>query len=73
MVNGVVVNGLSYFWWLRALQLEQASRIAPLVFLTPILAGLWLVLFLDEPFFMSYLIGLCLCVTAGVLTSKANG
>ncbi|RXZ33252.1 DMT family transporter [Oxalobacteraceae bacterium CAVE-383] len=68
-VNGVVVNGLSYFWWLRALQLGQVSRIAPLVFLTPILACIWLVLLLDEPFFISYGIGLILCVTAGFMAA----
>lgn len=72
IVNGTVVNGLSYFWWLRALQLEQASRIAPLVFLTPILAGLWLVLLLGEAFFISYIVGLCMCVAAGVLASQSR-
>jgi drug/metabolite transporter (DMT)-like permease len=68
-VNGVIVNGLSYFWWLRALQLGQVSRIAPLVFLTPILACIWLVLLLDEPFFPSYAIGLILCVAAGFIAA----
>ncbi|MDB5991356.1 MAG: hypothetical protein JWQ10_2759 [Herbaspirillum sp.] len=68
-VNGMIVNGLSYFWWLRALQLGQVSRIAPLVFLTPILACIWLVLLLDEPFFPSYAIGLILCVAAGFMAA----
>lgn len=70
VVNGTIVNGLSYFWWLRALQLEQTSRIAPLVFLTPILGCLWLVLLLGEAFFVSYIVGLCMCIAAGVLASQ---
>ncbi|KAF3997035.1 DMT family transporter [Glaciimonas immobilis] len=70
VLNGTIVNGLSYFWWLRALQLEQTSRIAPLVFLTPILACLWLVLFLNEIFYISYVVGLCMCVGAGILASR---
>jgi drug/metabolite transporter (DMT)-like permease len=68
-VNGMIVNGLSYYWWLRALQLGQVSRIAPLVFLTPILACIWLVLLLDEPFFASYAVGLILCVAAGFMAA----
>jgi drug/metabolite transporter (DMT)-like permease len=73
LVNGMIVNGISYFWWLRALQLGQVSRIAPLVFLTPILACIWLVLLLDEPFFPSYAIGLILCVIAGFLAATDSG
>jgi drug/metabolite transporter (DMT)-like permease len=71
-VNGMIVNGLSYFGWLRALQLGQVSRIAPLVFLTPILACIWLVLLLDEPFFPSYAIGLILCVAAGFMAATGS-
>ncbi|HEY4072504.1 MAG TPA: DMT family transporter [Herbaspirillum sp.] len=73
LVNGMIVNGISYFWWLRALQLGQVSRIAPLVFLTPILACIWLVLLLDEPFFPSYVIGLTLCVIAGLVAATGSG
>lgn len=68
IINGIIINGISYFWWLRALQLEVASRIAPLVFLTPILAALWLVLFFGEAFYISYAVGLLLCISAGILT-----
>jgi drug/metabolite transporter (DMT)-like permease len=70
LMNGFIVNGLSYFWWLRALQLGQVSRIAPLVFLTPILACIWLVLLMDEPFFASYAIGLILCVASGFMAAS---
>jgi drug/metabolite transporter (DMT)-like permease len=71
-MNGMIVNGLSYYWWLRALQLGQVSRIAPLVFLTPILACIWLVLLLDEPFFASYAVGLVLCVAAGFMAATGS-
>jgi drug/metabolite transporter (DMT)-like permease len=68
-INGLIINGVSYFWWLRALQLGQVSRIAPLVFLTPILACIWLVLLLNEAFFPSYAVGLMLCVAAGFMAA----
>ncbi|MDY7578647.1 DMT family transporter [Herbaspirillum sp. RTI4] len=72
LLNGAIVNGLSYFWWLRALQLEKVSRIAPLVFLTPILACLWLVVFWGETFYVSYAAGILMCVAAGLIASKAE-
>jgi drug/metabolite transporter (DMT)-like permease len=70
IVNGAVINGVSYVWWLKALALEDASKIAPLVFLTPILACVWLVLFFNETFLPVYAIGIVACVASGLLASK---
>jgi drug/metabolite transporter (DMT)-like permease len=72
ILNGAVINGLSYVWWLKALAMEEASKIAPLVFLTPILACIWLVLFFREEFLPIYAVGVVACVASGLLASKAN-
>jgi drug/metabolite transporter (DMT)-like permease len=72
IVNGAVINGLSYVWWLKALALEEASKIAPLVFLTPILACVWLVLFFNEAFLPVYAVGIVACIASGLLASKKD-
>jgi len=69
LLNGCITNGLSYFWWLRALQLAPPSRIAPLVFLAPVLATIWLVVFFQAPFHPIYLLGLALSITAGLIAT----
>jgi drug/metabolite transporter (DMT)-like permease len=40
LVNGVVVNGVSYVWWHRALRAAPIGRVAPWVCLTPVVAAL---------------------------------
>ncbi|HEY4143950.1 DMT family transporter [Pinirhizobacter sp.] len=72
LLNGCIINGLSYFWWLRALQLAPPSRIAPLVFLAPVLATIWLVVFFDAPFHPIYLLGLGLSIAAGLIATGAG-
>ncbi|WP_250634143.1 DMT family transporter [Pinirhizobacter soli] len=72
LLNGCIINGLSYFWWLRALQLAPPSRIAPLVFLAPVLATIWLVVFFHAPFHPIYLLGLALSIAAGLVATGAG-
>lgn len=67
IINGAIINGISYFWWLKALQLEKANIIAPLVFITPVLATIFLVVFFQEEFFISYFIGILLCIASGLM------
>lgn len=67
LVNGALINGLSYVLWIRALSIGEASRIAPLVFLAPVLAVFWVTLFFNEPFLPVYALGLGLCVASGLL------
>jgi drug/metabolite transporter (DMT)-like permease len=39
LVNGILVNGLSYVWWHKALRAAPVSFVAPWVALTPLLAA----------------------------------
>jgi drug/metabolite transporter (DMT)-like permease len=67
LINGIFVNGISYILWIQALRNADASFIAPFVFLTPILASLYLILFFDEPLLPAYGIGLILILLGGIL------
>jgi len=72
LVNGLFVNGISYVLWIQALKLTDASRLAPLVFLTPILSAGYLTFVFDEPLEAAHLIGLAVIVVAGLLSSSSG-
>lgn len=72
LVNGALVNGISYILWLKALELIPASISAVLVFLSPVLSSLWIVLFFQEPFYISYVLGFALVLGSGYVCVK-NG
>ncbi len=67
LINGCFVNGISYVFWIEALKKIDSYLAATLVFLTPILAAIYLILFFKEPFEISYLISLFLIITAGMI------
>jgi len=69
LINGILVNGYSYVFWIKALREAEASFIAPFVFLTPIISAIYLILFFDEPFLAVYGIGLCAIIISGFLNS----
>ena len=69
LLNGVLVNGLSYMFWLLALKSAEVSYLAPFVFITPVLSAIYLILFFDEPMLPIYGIGLA-CVIAGGLVNS---
>jgi len=71
LLNGILVNGFSYVFWLMALRNAEASYLAPFSFITPVLSGIYLIIFFDEPFISAYGIGLAL-VVAGGLTHSIN-
>lgn len=66
LLNGILVNGFSYIFWVIALRSTDASYLAPFTFITPILSTIYLVLFFKEPFIPAYGIGL-FCIVAGGL------
>jgi drug/metabolite transporter (DMT)-like permease len=68
IINGGIINGLSYIWWLKAAQLGKLGNIACLVFFTPVLASFWLFLVFDEPFYAIYLLGLICIILSGWLS-----
>jgi drug/metabolite transporter (DMT)-like permease len=71
LLNGILVNGFSYVFWIVALQSTEASYLAPFTFLTPVLSAVYLIVFFDEPFVMAYGIGL-LCVVGGGLVNSVR-
>jgi len=69
LVNGVLINGLSYIFWIKALQIFDASKVAPFTFIIPILSAFFLILVFDEPVLIVYFIGLAFVVIAGLINS----
>ena len=67
IVNGVLVNGFSYVFWIFALCTTSASFTAPFTYLTPILSALYLVVFFGEPFVPAYGAGLALVLGGGLI------
>ncbi len=72
IVNGLLVNGFSYIFWIKALKQAEASFIAPFVFLTPILAALYLIIFFREPFLPVYGLGLLAVIVGGLLNKEKS-
>lgn len=67
LINGVLINGVSYILWFKAMNAGSSTKIASVVFLSPVLSVLWLVLLLSEPFEIAYIIGVMLVIISGVL------
>ena len=67
---GVLEMGITFFIWLKALQLApNAARIGNLIYLTPFISLLFLALVLDEKIFPSTLLGL-LIIISGILLQQ---
>ena len=69
LLNGILVNGFSYVFWVRALRAAEASFLAPFTFITPVLSAVYLFVLFDEPFIAAYGIGLLLVVLGGLINS----
>ena len=68
IINGVLINGLSYILWLEALKRGNVSTIATLVYITPILAMLWIAIFFKEHLSLYDIIAIIEIIFAGLLT-----
>jgi drug/metabolite transporter (DMT)-like permease len=69
LINGVLLNGVSYLFWIKALQNADASFVAPFVFMTPLLSAVFLIVFFDEPVLPIYFLGLLLIILSGLSNS----
>jgi len=69
LINGAFINGISYLFWIKGLQIFDASKVAPYLFITPILAAFFLILFFDEPILTIYFIGLFFVILSGLINS----
>jgi len=74
LLNGILVNGFSYVFWLLALRSAEASYLAPFTFITPVLSAIYLIVLFDEPVVIAYGIGLVFVVVGGLVNSlKSRG
>ncbi len=64
--NGILVNGVSYLFWFKALERGDTFIVSNLLYLTPVIALPLVRLFLNEPVHTSAVLGLVL-VIAGIL------
>lgn len=69
VLNGVFINGISYLFWIKGLKKFDASKVAPYLFITPILAAFFLILFFDEPVLTVYFVGLFFVILSGLVNS----
>ena len=69
IVNGVFVNGLSYILWIYALSKADASKIAPLVYISPVLSVIWIALIFGEKITLINIISIFLVILSGLLVT----
>lgn len=69
LINGAFINGISYLFWIKGLQIFDASKVAPYLFITPILSAFFLILFFDEDILTIYFVGLFFVVLSGLVNS----
>lgn len=69
IINGAFINGISYLFWIKGLQMFDASKVAPYLFITPILSAFFLILFFDEEILMVYFVGLFFVILSGLVNS----
>jgi drug/metabolite transporter (DMT)-like permease len=67
IINGAFINGISYLFWIKGLQMFDASKVAPYLFITPILSAFFLILFFDEEILMVYFVGLFFVILSGLV------
>ncbi len=66
LLNGILINGLTYVWWFRALENLETHIVSTSLYLTPFISLLYISLFLPEQVMISSVIGLIIIV-AGIL------
>ena len=65
ILNGVIINGLSYLLWIEALARSEASKIAPLVYITPVLSMVWVTVLFGKPFSLINFIAVIMVIMSG--------
>ena len=71
ILNGLLINGISYVWWFRALENADTHIVSTLLYLTPVVSLVFISLFLNEQILVSSVLGLGVIVT-GILTQSLN-
>ena len=69
--NGVFVNGISYIFWFKALEDGETHIVSNLLYLTPFISLIYILIFLDEKILISAVVGIVVIVV-GVLSQYIN-
>ncbi|MDE1478792.1 DMT family transporter [Xenorhabdus bovienii] len=67
LLNGIILNGVSYIIWFKAMNSPDSPKIASILFLSPVLSMIWLILFFGDAFVPAYVVGLALVIISGLL------
>jgi drug/metabolite transporter (DMT)-like permease len=71
ILNGFLVNGISYIFWFKALEYGDTSVVSNALYLTPFLSLVYIRLFLGEQILISSIVGLVIIVSGIVLQSMS--
>ena len=69
LLNGFLVNGISYIFWFKALEYGDTSVTSNALYLTPFLSLVYIALFLGEQILLSSIVGLVVIVAGIILQS----
>jgi drug/metabolite transporter (DMT)-like permease len=69
LLNGFLVNGISYIFWFKALEYGDTSIISNALYLTPFLSLVYIAIFLGEKILISSIVGLVIIVSGIILQS----
>lgn len=70
LVNGALVNGISYLLWIWAIKKADMSFATTFTFATPLVSLLYLVLFFSEAFLLVYGLAFIMATLAGYFANK---
>jgi drug/metabolite transporter (DMT)-like permease len=69
LLNGFLVNGISYVFWFKALEYGDTSVTSNALYLTPFLSLVYIAVFLGEKILISSIVGLVIIVSGIILQS----
>ncbi|OTA19733.1 hypothetical protein Xbed_02041 [Xenorhabdus beddingii] len=72
LLNGIILNGVSYIIWFKAMSSPDSHKIASILFLSPVLSMVWIILFFGDAFVPAYVMGLVLVIISGLLCLRAK-
>lgn len=73
LLNGFIVNGISYVFWFKALEFGDTSVTSNALYLTPFLSLVYIALFLGEQILLSSIVGLVIIVLGIILQLVSLG
>ncbi len=72
LYNGILVNGVTYIWWFKALDNLKTHVVSTTLYLTPFISLLYISFLLPEPIMLTSLIGLVIIVIGILIQMYGN-